>query len=327
MELDQLGVLATSPRLKCSAAPPKLLIYIEGPIGVGKSTVLNLIAKQTTGSPAIKVLFEDVDAWTAVDMGDGENLLSSMYNSSLSPAVFQLAVLQSRFAKLVRTLNDPAIRVVISERGPWSEKLVFAASNLAHKEFIAYNYTQQAMLTELFPLVGNVNVHFMYMKLSLDEVMKRIETRGREEEKEVSREYMTKLEAAYDQMEETLRREGLGVSNLTGTTRHVQINASTAPGEVASAIMAVIRSLLLEDDELDAADWRVPEEVAALRTGQTSARSSVSASALSKYESPLTRSESQAESIEAAEQLHDAIAACSIASRSITSNVAHFPTQ
>ena len=60
---------------------PVLLVCLEGPIGVGKSTVLSEI--EAMRLPNVTVLYERVEDWKAVDMtrADGlpTNMLGAMY--------------------------------------------------------------------------------------------------------------------------------------------------------------------------------------------------------------------------------------------------------
>ena len=65
----------------------------------------------------VATLQEPVDAWRDVKIG-GKNMLESMYDGTVSKAVFQLAVLQSRFGPLIAALANKNNKVVFSERGP-----------------------------------------------------------------------------------------------------------------------------------------------------------------------------------------------------------------
>ena len=264
-DLQRLRELASSPSLNerrhtttggaakeaVAEKTPVLLVCLEGLIGVGKSTVLAEI--EAMRLPNVIVLYERVDDWKAVEMtrADGRptNMLGAMYSGDLSSAVFQLAILQSRFGTLVKALCDDGVRVVVSERGTWSEKLVFAKSNLNANEFKAYSYTQEAMLRELFPLAGPVAVGFLYLTLDVDDVLARIATRGRTEEKAISKEYMATLQAAHANMQITLERDGLGAPNIVGSVRHVAVDANRPPAQVAAAVVESIERLLSPDAE------------------------------------------------------------------------------
>ena len=245
------------------------------------------------------------------------------YTGDLSSAVFQLAILQSRFGTLMKALCDDGVRVVVSERGPWSEKLVFAKSNLNANEFRAYSYTQEAMLRDLFPLAGPVGVGFLYLTLGVEDVLSRIATRGRAEEKAISKDYMAKLQAAHASMQTTLERDGLGAPNLVGSVRHVAVDANRTPAQVAAAVVESIERLLSADafassleaakrerhDALDALDAEStpPLDVAIMPNLPARAPSHVTRESLSKYESGLTRTDSVADHIESAESFKPAI--------------------
>ena len=206
----------------------KKLYCLEGPIGVGKTTLIrNLKASAPEG---VAVLFEPVEEWTGVivDKKTNKNLLQAMYDGTISAGVFQLGILQSRFALLVKTLCDPKIHTVISERGPWSEKYVFAKSNLSECDFATYIYTQRAMMDTLFDIVGPIQVAFLYLTLDTASVLQRIRERGRPEETGITEEYLNKLDAAHNAMEVEIRRDGTDLKHIVGSAKHVHIDASVS---------------------------------------------------------------------------------------------------
>ena len=197
------------------------------------------------------------------------------------------------------------------------------------------------MLRELLPLSGPIVVSFLYLKLEVDDVVMRIATRGREEEKGISRDYLQTLEQAHVAMEKTLTEEGLGIPNLVGTTKHVHVDARRTPKEVAEAVVESIEKLLAADafarsfDVIvkaetaaiarDVKDFLAEEgvphlyvdgmsmadaeaEVQSLRNGLREDKTVLTAASLSKYEGcGLNRTESEAEHIGDAEALKPAI--------------------
>lgn len=205
---------------------PKRLFCVEGPIGVGKTTLIRRLRRSAPNG--VEVLFEPVEEWTGtvVDASTGENLLDAMYKGTVSSAVFQLAILQSRFGRLVKALCDPNVHTVISERGPWSEKYVFAKSNLRDVDFEVYKYTQNAMMEHLFDLVGPISVEFVYLTLDIPHALDRIRSRGRPEEAGIDESYMKTLEQAHQNMEQELRRDGVSLKHLVGPATHVHLDAS-----------------------------------------------------------------------------------------------------
>lgn len=175
---------------------------VEGPIGVGKSTLLyNLDA---LNKPGVATLKEPVEDWKSVQVGNGKNMLQGMYDGTINSALFQLSILQSRFGPLIRALSREDTKIVVSERGPWSEKVVFAQSNLSPSELACYEYAHSSLTKDLFPLVGEVAVVFLYLNLPTDCIIERIKTRGREEEKEIKPEYLNRLAEAHVAMKNEL---------------------------------------------------------------------------------------------------------------------------
>lgn len=206
---------------------PKLLVCVEGPIGAGKSTLLDGLA--ALGREDIVVLKEPVEDWKAVKVSDEQNMLGAMYTGELSSGVFQLAVLQSRFAPLVRALLDPTKKIVVSERGPWSEKVVFAQSNLPPNEFACYDYAHRSLTRDLLPIVGTIDVLFLHLEMPINDVLNRIKLRGRPEEMSITASYLKTLEEAHARLKATMATpDDLGCGTI-GRVRHESADARTKP--------------------------------------------------------------------------------------------------
>lgn len=223
---------------------PTLLVCVEGNIGSGKSTLLNGI--ESLGEIGVVTLQEPVNAWRNVKIG-GKNMLEAMYDGTISKSVFQLAVLQSRFGPLIAALSKKETKVVFSERGPWSEKYVFAKSNLPSDEFKCYEYAHSSLMRDLFPLAGEVIVVFLHLALPVDKTLERIKLRGRMEEANIDEPYIKKLEDANSLMLKALcSAEALGCETITGV-HHLCIDANcdhrTLLGSAWKAVGAVADSL------------------------------------------------------------------------------------
>lgn len=217
-----------------------LLVCVEGPIGVGKSTLLNNL--DALSKPGVVTLNEAVNEWKAVQVADGKNMLQGMYDGTINSALFQLSILQSRFGPLVRALTYEDTKIVISERGPWSEKLVFAKSNLSPSEFACYNYAHGSLIKDLFPLVGEVAVLFLYLDLPTEAIIERIKTRGREEEKGIGSDYLNRLAKAHVTMKNELTTPAsLGCEQaIVGPVRHMAVDASMNEEALVSRVWNTI---------------------------------------------------------------------------------------
>ena len=220
-----------------------LLVCVEGPIGVGKSTLLDNLDALT--NPGVLTLKEPVGDWKSVQIGNGKNMLQGMYDGTLNSALFQLSILQSRFGPLIRALTCEDTKIVVSERGPWSEKMVFAKSNLSPSEFSCYEYAHGSLCKNLFPIVGKVAVVFMHLELPTESIVERIQTRGREEEKKIKPDYLDRLAAAHVAMAEELTTPAsLGCEEaILGPVRHVSVDASMNPDALVAVVWKAIDDL------------------------------------------------------------------------------------
>jgi deoxyadenosine/deoxycytidine kinase len=224
----------------------KVLVCVEGPIGVGKSTLVSELRKRA--APGLVTLQEPVDEWKAVEVARGKNMLAAMYDKSLSSAVFQLSILQSRFGPLVRSLCNKSVKVVVSERGPWSEKLVFAKSNLTNQEFACYEYAHSSLVRDLFSIVGKVKVIFIHLELPTEKILERIDERGRAEEKDIGIGYLQTLEEAHLELKAKMTTpEALGSAEAITAVRHIVIRADRPVAELVSLVSRVLDA---EDSEI-----------------------------------------------------------------------------
>ena len=214
----------------------KVLVCVEGGIGAGKSTLLDGISSMRL--KGIAVVKEPVEEWRARKVtSQGQNLLGAMYSGEVSPAVFQMAVLQSRFGKLVRALVDPTNEVVISERSPWSEKIVFARPNLSEVDFECYSYTHECMLRDLFHLVGDLKILFLHLTIPHEKLIERIQKRGRAEEADIGENYLKIINEAHAKlMVETKEPIDLGSESIK-KVHHLSINADQQKEEVKRLIL------------------------------------------------------------------------------------------
>jgi deoxyadenosine/deoxycytidine kinase len=310
--VDQLQELLESPTLfqvRSSITQKKIIFCVEGNIAVGKSTLLLALERSLgTNNDTVRVIPEPVDEWRRVDMGNDLNLLSAMYNNTISASTFQLAVAPARLASLVAALHEPNVRVILFERSPWSERIMFANTNLNDGDLRAYNYAQKSTMNALFSTVKvEVGLVFIHLTLPSEEIMHRITYRNRPEEATLSRDYIERLQTAEMNMERALAQEGYDIKTLTGTVRHVYCSALPTPDKVAAQVAATIRNILESqttyecffDDQPHPPPTNPP-------TNQTWVLNTNNS--LTKYAQPLTRSESETDAMESIEKLRSTIA-------------------
>ena len=167
---------------------PYTCYFLEGNIGVGKSTVLRALA--AINDPRICIIQEPVHEWI--------HLLGHVQNGTLDPALFQIIVLNSISTALAEAFarHSPATTFIV-ERSIQSNQNVFAALSLqqntpAHDAYLlALDYAHRILPTNIHP-------HFLYLRAPPAICFSRILQRARPEESEISLAYLTQLHDLHD---------------------------------------------------------------------------------------------------------------------------------
>lgn len=161
------------------SALPFRHIAIEGPIGVGKTSLTNLLAKRFRGT---KVL------------SDVENPFLDDFYKDKRGAAFrtELYFLLSRYdQQRGLTQRDLFTELVITDY-TFPKSRIFAYLTLDDSELMIYNRLYD-LLWETVPRPELV----IYLQGSLDTLLKRIKKRGRTYEKSISSSYLHELSEAY----------------------------------------------------------------------------------------------------------------------------------
>jgi deoxyadenosine/deoxycytidine kinase len=154
-------------------------IAIEGPIGVGKTSLMNLLAKRTRGT---KVL-EDVD----------NPFLDDFYKDKRGAAFrTELFFLLARFDQQKQVAQRDLFTELILCDYTFARSKIFAYLTLDDSELMIYNRLYD-LLYEQVPKPDLV----IYLQASLDTLVKRIKKRGRAYEKAISPSYLQELSEAY----------------------------------------------------------------------------------------------------------------------------------
>ena len=167
-----------------------LHIALEGGIGVGKSTCIQRIANYFRHNTAVVVLLEPVADW--VDSG----VLQSFYQGSLSKLNFQLMAITTLTAPIIKALNTPGVRVVISERSLTSNLEVFAKANLNDDELVVVKLVHDALWAAL-PAHEQVSI---FLDCDVHVIEERILQRARAEEAQIPRSYHRLLRSRHHTM-------------------------------------------------------------------------------------------------------------------------------
>ena len=154
-------------------------IAIEGPIGVGKTSLTNLLAKRFRGT---KVL-ED----------SGNPFLDDFYKDRRGAAFrTELFFLLSRHDQQLKMAQRDLFTELIISDYTFAKSKIFAHLTLDDSELMIYNRLYD-LLWDQVPKPELV----IYLQGSLDTLLKRIKKRGRAYEKAISSSYLQEISAAY----------------------------------------------------------------------------------------------------------------------------------
>lgn len=154
-------------------------IAVEGPIGVGKTTLTQLLNKRLGGM----LLLEDIKNPFLTDFYSGRK--GAAFQCQL---FFLLTRYQQQQGLLQRSLFDTRI---VSDYIPQKDK-IFAHLTLDDSELVLYQKLY-GLLLENLPKPDVV----IYLQASADNLKKRIRQRSRDYEKQVADEYLERLAEAY----------------------------------------------------------------------------------------------------------------------------------
>ena len=174
-----------------------VIVSFDGNIGSGKSTTCyeyeqylkTHISKDgvenrvfptiTSFVDEVCFLDEPVELWNKVCDKNGVNILTNLYKDIRANAFkFQMMAYISRLSLLRKAVQNPKIKLIITERSVETDRNVFAkmlydAGDISHDEFQIYTLWFDEFLTDV-PLSGIVYIH-----ASPEVCMERIEKRAR----------------------------------------------------------------------------------------------------------------------------------------------------
>ena len=209
----------------------RLILSIEGNIGIGKSTLLSNLKKRYAADPSVTFVDEPVAIW------DEHDLLGAMYRNDISRCAFQLMALTTRYTALVEALRSEAT-VIITERSIHSDRFCFAQVNLESvPDKSAYDVTHDALLASLPSDLRHGAVFLAAPRTTLHERISRRARAAEQGAKDVNDDgedggdgggipdaYLAKLDAAHVAYMNTLNRNAKQAVDATATPEEVRIS-------------------------------------------------------------------------------------------------------
>lgn len=179
----------------------KTIISIEGNIGVGKSTFINIIKSKWDYDGRCEIVPEPIDLWKNLTDTDGKNILQTFYEDIPRWAYsFQNVACITRMMKIEESIRNSNSKYFFLDRSLGTDKNVFEAmlhdqGNLNQLEHSMYN-----LWCDFYHkyVRSQTNQIYIYLKASPETCANRIKKRGRIEEENISLEYLKGVNDYHD---------------------------------------------------------------------------------------------------------------------------------
>lgn len=181
------------------------VISLDGIPGAGKSRLLRDLETKLTNVTGKKIicLQEPVEEWSKLKDRNDNTLFYLYYNNQKRYALaFQLQVLHTRFELLEQTVCNNPDSLILTERDITSDYKIFTqmlydSGMFEEIEFKLYQQLYESYHSRLEQLCSSQH-NRIYLKTSAEKAYTRMKLRGREEEKNVTLEYLDKVEKYHE---------------------------------------------------------------------------------------------------------------------------------
>ena len=176
----------------------KIIISIEGNIGVGKSTFIDILKNKWEDC---EVVTEPVDMWKELTNTDGKNILQTFYEDIPRWAYsFQNVACITRMMKIEETIKTSESKYIFLDRSLGTDKHVFEAMLYDDGKINKIEHSMYNLWCDFYHkyVRSQDNQIYIYLKASPETCASRIKKRGRIEEKSIGLDYLIGLNKYHD---------------------------------------------------------------------------------------------------------------------------------
>ena len=176
----------------------KIIISVEGNIGVGKSTFINILKSKWNNC---EVVSEPVDMWKNLTDSDGKNILQTFYEDIPRWAYsFQNVACITRMMKIEDTIRASDSRYIFLDRSLGTDKNVFEKMLYDNGQLNEIEHSMYNLWCDFYYkyVRSQENQIHIYLKASPEKCYERIKKRGRIEEESINLEYLQGLNKYHD---------------------------------------------------------------------------------------------------------------------------------
>lgn len=176
----------------------KQIVSIEGNIGAGKSTFVNIINSHVSNSELVS---EPVEMWKALKDSDNSNILEKFYKDIPRWAYsFQNLACITRMIKIEDTIRKSDAQFLFLDRSLGTdknvfEKMLYDSGKISEIEHQMYNLWCDFYYKYVRPTFENI---IIYLRCDPEIALTRIKKRGRVEEQNITLDYLTDLHTYHE---------------------------------------------------------------------------------------------------------------------------------
>lgn len=177
----------------------KIIISVEGNIGVGKSTFINILKTKWEGG--CEVIPEPVDMWKNLTNSDGKNILQTFYEDIPRWAYsFQNVACITRMMKMETIIRNSKSQYIFLDRSLGTDKNVFEAMLHDQGHMTEIEHQMYNLWCDFYHqyVRSQSNLIYIYLKASPETCAQRIKKRARVEEESIGLDYLKGLNDYHD---------------------------------------------------------------------------------------------------------------------------------